>query len=198
MAQLGNTLAKIAEEKAGIFKTGVPGDHGAAGPGGRGGPASASPRRSARRSTSTGKTIEFSYRFESSRMLGPHNRICLTTPNSKFEHLAVPLHRRAPGDQLRPGAVDHRPAQDAAASRSTTPRAMEGLAKTSHPRPDGDDQPDAARARRRRPQRRQRRRDDAGDRPAHPVRLDGRDLRLLRRQGRRRACSSASPAAPTR
>src|SRR6202012_3838094 len=39
----------------------------------------------------TGKTIEFSYRFESSRMLGPHNRICLTTPSSKFEHLAVPL-----------------------------------------------------------------------------------------------------------
>ena len=38
-----------------------------------------------------GKQIEFSYRFESSRMLGPHNRICLTTPNSKFEHLAVPL-----------------------------------------------------------------------------------------------------------
>ena len=39
----------------------------------------------------TGKGIEFSYRFESSRMLGPHNRVCLTTPNSKFEHLAVPL-----------------------------------------------------------------------------------------------------------
>ena len=39
----------------------------------------------------TGKAIEFSYRFESSRMLGPHNRVCLTTPNSKFEHLAVPL-----------------------------------------------------------------------------------------------------------
>src|SRR5205085_9428445 len=38
-----------------------------------------------------GKNIEFSYRFESSRMLGPHNRICLTTANSKFEHLAVPL-----------------------------------------------------------------------------------------------------------
>ena len=38
-----------------------------------------------------GKSIEFSYRFESSRMLGPHNRVCLTTANSKFEHLAVPL-----------------------------------------------------------------------------------------------------------
>jgi dihydrofolate synthase/folylpolyglutamate synthase len=24
-------------------------------------------------------------------MLGPHNRVCLTTPNTKFEHLAVPL-----------------------------------------------------------------------------------------------------------
>ena len=39
----------------------------------------------------TGKTIEFSYRFEATRMLGPHNRVCLTTPNSRFEHLAVPL-----------------------------------------------------------------------------------------------------------
>jgi hypothetical protein len=24
-------------------------------------------------------------------MLGPHNRVCLTTPNTRFEHLAVPL-----------------------------------------------------------------------------------------------------------
>ena len=39
----------------------------------------------------TGKDIEFSYRFESSRLTGPHTRICLTTARSKFEHLPVPL-----------------------------------------------------------------------------------------------------------
>src|SRR5204863_9466025 len=38
-----------------------------------------------------GKQIEFSNRFQSSRMLGPHNRVCLTTANTRFEHLAVPL-----------------------------------------------------------------------------------------------------------
>ena len=36
--------------------------------------------------------IDFSYRFETSREHGPHTRICLTTPTSKFEHLRVPLH----------------------------------------------------------------------------------------------------------
>ena len=60
-------------------------------PGGRGGAASASPTKVGAPLDIAGKTIEFSYRFESSRMLGPHNRVCLTTPNSKFEHLAVPL-----------------------------------------------------------------------------------------------------------
>jgi dihydrofolate synthase/folylpolyglutamate synthase len=36
--------------------------------------------------------IDFSYRFETSREHGPHTRICLTTPTSRFEHLRVPLH----------------------------------------------------------------------------------------------------------
>jgi dihydrofolate synthase/folylpolyglutamate synthase len=40
----------------------------------------------------TGTDIDFSYRFETSREHGPHTRICLTTPTSKFEHLRVPLH----------------------------------------------------------------------------------------------------------
>ena len=39
----------------------------------------------------TGKDIEFSYRFESTRPIGPHTRVCLTTPNSRFEHLPVPM-----------------------------------------------------------------------------------------------------------
>jgi len=41
--------------------------------------------------TITGKDVDFSYRFESSREHGPHTRICVTTPTSKFEHLRVPL-----------------------------------------------------------------------------------------------------------
>jgi dihydrofolate synthase/folylpolyglutamate synthase len=40
----------------------------------------------------TGGDIDFSYRFETSREHGPHTRICLTTPTSRFEHLRVPLH----------------------------------------------------------------------------------------------------------
>ncbi len=89
-AQLGSTLARIAEEKAGIFKAGVP--------------AISAPqptevksvlRRVAARSGAplrfTGEDIEFSYRFESSRAVGPHTRVCLTTPTSRFEHLHVPL-----------------------------------------------------------------------------------------------------------
>jgi dihydrofolate synthase/folylpolyglutamate synthase len=40
----------------------------------------------------TGSDIDFSHRFETSREHGPHTRVCLTTPTSKFEHLRVPLH----------------------------------------------------------------------------------------------------------
>jgi len=88
--QLGNTVEKIAVEKAGIFKTGVP--------------VVSVPQtpevRSVLMKTAksvkaplkfTGDEIDFSYRFESSRVAGPHTRICLNTPRSRFEHLAVPL-----------------------------------------------------------------------------------------------------------
>ncbi|MEP0845005.1 MAG: bifunctional folylpolyglutamate synthase/dihydrofolate synthase [Phycisphaerae bacterium] len=91
--QLGHTLAQIAEEKAGIFKPGVP--------------AVSSPQapevrevllRVAEKARAplrfTGKDIEFSYRFESSRASGPQTRVSLTTPTTRFEHLPVPL----PGD----------------------------------------------------------------------------------------------------
>src|SRR6266480_2810847 len=90
MQQLGYTLAKIAEEKGGIFKHGIPALTVIQDP-----EVETVLKRIAEKVGApfdvTGKSIEFSYRFESSRMLGPHNRICLTTPNSKFEHLAVPL-----------------------------------------------------------------------------------------------------------
>lgn len=90
MHQLGNTLAAIAAEKAGIFKADVP--------------AVSVPqvpevegvfRKSAAAARTplmfAGKEIDFSYRFESSRAAGPHTRVCLTTPTSQFEHLPVPL-----------------------------------------------------------------------------------------------------------
>ena len=91
--QLGNTIDSIAKEKAGIFKRGVPAvtvqqepealrvlkSHAVA---------TKTPL------SITGNDIDFSYRFETSREHGPHTRICLTTPTSKFEHLRVPLHGR--------------------------------------------------------------------------------------------------------
>ena len=88
--QLGSSLAAIAEEKAGIFKSGVP--------------IISAPqepevmqvlKRAAQKANTdlriTGEDINFSYRFESSRLMGPHTRVCLTTQASRFEHLHVPL-----------------------------------------------------------------------------------------------------------
>jgi len=87
---LGKSLKKIAGEKAGIFKPNVPAicvEQDASVEG-------------VLRDTAaevgapiefTGKEVEFSYRFEANRELGPHTRISVTTPSSKFEHLPVPL-----------------------------------------------------------------------------------------------------------
>jgi dihydrofolate synthase/folylpolyglutamate synthase len=91
--QLGATLDQIAMEKAGVFKKGVP---------------AVTVQQDALAMdvlkaqavavkaplSVTGTDIDFSYRFETSREHGPHTRICLTTPTSKFEHLRVPLHGR--------------------------------------------------------------------------------------------------------
>src|SRR2546421_8071276 len=89
MAQLGNTLGKIATEKGGIFKHNVPALSVMQDP-----EAEAALKVVADKIGApleiVGKQIEFSYRFESSRMLGPHNRVCLTTANTRFEHLAAP------------------------------------------------------------------------------------------------------------
>ncbi|HRX85354.1 MAG TPA: folylpolyglutamate synthase/dihydrofolate synthase family protein, partial [Phycisphaerae bacterium] len=90
MAQLGDTLAEIASEKAGIIKEGVP--------------VVCAPqepevmkvlREAAEKMKAPlclpGVDNEFSYRFESSRPVGPHTRLSLTTSRSRFEHLHVPL-----------------------------------------------------------------------------------------------------------
>ncbi len=129
MAQLGHTLAKIAEEKAGIFKPGVPAvtvqqD------------SSVEPvlQRVAQKVGAPldicGKTIEFSYRFEASRMLGRHNRVCLTTQTSKFEHLAVPLfgEHQAINCGLALAVIDKLKGRGIPIDDN---KAMEGLAKTT-------------------------------------------------------------------
>jgi dihydrofolate synthase/folylpolyglutamate synthase len=89
--QLGDTIDKIAWEKAGVFKSGIP-------------IITVQQERDAMHVLKTqatamkaplsvtGGDIDFSYRFETSREHGPHTRICLTTATSKFEHLRVPLH----------------------------------------------------------------------------------------------------------
>ena len=89
--QLGNDLPSIAREKAGAFKKGVT--------------AVSAPQdeivrkvlaESAEQAEApllfSDRDVTFSYRFEFSRSVGRHARICLTTPNSRFEHLHVPLH----------------------------------------------------------------------------------------------------------
>lgn len=90
MNLLGPTIDCIAREKAGVIKEGIPVVTV---------PQDPVAMRVLKKQASivkaplcvTGKDIDFSYRFESSREHGPHNRICLTTPYSRFEHLRVPL-----------------------------------------------------------------------------------------------------------
>ena len=87
---LGKELRSIAKEKAGIMKSGVPVIsieqeasvaavfHEEA-------------QRLGAKLEFTGQQIDFSYRFEANRELGPHTRVSVTTPTSRFEHLPVPL-----------------------------------------------------------------------------------------------------------
>lgn len=89
--QLGNTIDSIAEEKAGIFKRGVPVVTVQQEPAAMRVLKSRALAANAPLSI-TGSDIDFSHRFETSREFGPHTRICITTPTSKFEHLRVPLH----------------------------------------------------------------------------------------------------------
>jgi dihydrofolate synthase/folylpolyglutamate synthase len=90
-SQLGSTIDSIAEEKAGVFKRGVPVVTVQQDPAAMRVLKSQAVAANAPLSV-TGSDIDFSHRFETSREHGPHTRICLTTPTSKFEHLRVPLH----------------------------------------------------------------------------------------------------------
>ena len=88
--QLGSTTARIAAEKAGIFKPGAGALSAPQEP-----EVEAVLRRAAQQCGTNlltlGTEIDFSTRFEASRMLGRHNRICFNTDQMSFDHLAVPL-----------------------------------------------------------------------------------------------------------
>ncbi len=90
MAILGNTVARIAEEKAGIFKKDIPAVSCDQLP-----EVKASLEKIARQTKAplhfVGSDIEFSYRFEISRQAGPLVRVTLITERSHFEHVTVPL-----------------------------------------------------------------------------------------------------------
>jgi dihydrofolate synthase/folylpolyglutamate synthase len=89
-AQLGTTLEAIAEEKAGIFKPGVPAISA---------PQPSGVKRVLRDQAKktgcdlrfVGDELEFSYRFERSHVTGPHTRVCMATPTTRFDHIQVPL-----------------------------------------------------------------------------------------------------------
>src|SRR2546421_1097774 len=131
MAQLGNTLALIAQEKAGIFKKDIPAVTVTQDPDAEAVLARVAAKVGAPFDVA-GKSIEFSYRFESSRMLGPHNRVCLTTPATKFEHLAVPLmgEHQAINCGLALAVIDKLKTRGLPINDM---KAMEGLAKTTLP-----------------------------------------------------------------
>ena len=90
MAQLGTTLEAIAEEKAGIFKSGIPIISAPQPPG-----VVRVLREQAKKLgcpiSFVGSELEFSYRFECSRLAGPHTRVCMATPNARYDHIQVPL-----------------------------------------------------------------------------------------------------------
>ncbi len=125
--QLGNTLEKIAAEKAGIFKPGVPVIVA---------PQVASVRRVFRKAADAvgcplrvlGDDLEFSYRFECSRAAGPHTRVCISTPTSRFDHIRVPLlgEHQAHNCGVVLGMLD---ALRQAGYAITEQHAIEGLAK---------------------------------------------------------------------
>ncbi len=131
MSVLGNTTTKIAEEKAGIFKKDVPAvtciqDADVMEVLKRVAVAAKAPLQV------VGQDIEFSYRFEITRPIGPHMRVCLSTETSRFEHLAVPLmgEHQAVNCGLALAMLDKLKGRGLAFDDS---KALEGLAKVKIP-----------------------------------------------------------------
>lgn len=130
---LGDTLDKIAREKAGILKRGVPAVTVPQAPeameairevaAGVGAPLAV-----------LGEDIEYTARFEAAPGLGFHARVCVTTPRSTFEHIPVPLRgeHQAVNCGLALAIVDCLRERGLQASEG---RVAEGLARTpSHGR----------------------------------------------------------------
>lgn len=87
---LGKDVVSIAREKAGIFKPGVVALSVEQEPE----VAEVLQEMAEKAGTEIffcGKDIDFSYRFEANKELGPHTRVCVNTERSKFDHLPVPL-----------------------------------------------------------------------------------------------------------
>ena len=128
MHLLGDTVEQIAREKAGVFKPGVPAISVA-----QDNKVVAVLKEEAEKVGCplmfTGKDIEFSYRFEASRELGPHTRVGVTTELSHFEHLAVPLkgEHQAHNCGLALALLDRLKHEDFTLPE---PRVIEGLAST--------------------------------------------------------------------
>ncbi|MFO0859974.1 MAG: folylpolyglutamate synthase/dihydrofolate synthase family protein [Phycisphaerales bacterium] len=88
---LGDTLDKIAREKAGIMKPGIPAITIPQAKGVVDVLKECASAAGAALSVVGQQPIEYSSRFETSAQLGPHMRISLSTPRLQFEHVAVPL-----------------------------------------------------------------------------------------------------------
>lgn len=87
---LGDTLGAIAREKAGIMKAGVTcvtfkQDDEVMGV------FDEVAEEVGATVSVLGKDIEYSCRFEAAHQMGPHARVCVSTPRSAYEHLPVPL-----------------------------------------------------------------------------------------------------------
>lgn len=87
---LGDTLEKIAAEKAGIMKPGVPALS-VPQPGGVIEVFEAKAAEVGCELALLGREIDYSVRFESAHRMKPHARVCVSTPRSRFEHLPSPL-----------------------------------------------------------------------------------------------------------
>lgn len=127
--QLGNTLELIAEEKAGIFKPGVP-IISASQPAGVKRVLKEAAEKVGAPLKFVGDDLEFSYRFECSHTTGPHSRVCMATKTSRFDHVRVPLagEHQAENCAIALGLVDALREQGVEIAPQD---AIDGLAKVS-------------------------------------------------------------------
>lgn len=87
---LGNTVEKIAAEKAGIFKRGVPAITVPQEPGVLDVLSGAAAAVEAPFFLA-GRDIDVSVRFEATSNIGPHHRVSLSSPRNEFDHILCPL-----------------------------------------------------------------------------------------------------------